>query len=79
MAQFQKFYNLEEAARVLGMSPDELKAKAQKREVRGFMDSGSWQFKVADVDELARRAQGGDRDALEQLLTAVRPRCLNVE
>ena len=31
-----------------------------------------------DVDELARRAQGGDRDAMEQLLTAVRPRCLNV-
>jgi RNA polymerase sigma-70 factor, ECF subfamily len=31
-----------------------------------------------DVDELARRAQGGDRDALEQLLTAVRPRCLNI-
>ena len=31
-----------------------------------------------DIDELARRAQGGDRDAMEQLLTAVRPRCLNV-
>jgi len=31
-----------------------------------------------DVDELARRAQGDDRDALEQLLTAIRPRCLNV-
>ena len=31
-----------------------------------------------DVDELARRSQTGDRDALEQLLTAVRPRCLNV-
>jgi RNA polymerase sigma-70 factor (ECF subfamily) len=31
-----------------------------------------------DVDELARQSQGGDREALEQLLTAVRPRCLNV-
>ena len=31
-----------------------------------------------DVDELARQAQGGDRDALEELLAAVRPRCLNV-
>jgi RNA polymerase sigma-70 factor, ECF subfamily len=31
-----------------------------------------------DVDDLARRAQGGDRDALEELLAAVRPRCLNV-
>ena len=31
-----------------------------------------------DIDELARRSQDGDRDALEGLLTAVRPRCLNV-
>ena len=31
-----------------------------------------------DIDELARRAQAGDRDALEDLLTAVRPRALNV-
>jgi RNA polymerase sigma-70 factor (ECF subfamily) len=31
-----------------------------------------------DLDELARRARGGDRDALEALLAAVRPRALNV-
>ena len=31
-----------------------------------------------DIDELARRAQDGDRDALEQLLAAIRSRCLNV-
>src|SRR6516225_5193536 len=50
-----QFYTLEEAARVLGMSPEELKAKAQHREVRAFLDGGSWRFRVADVDELARR------------------------
>ena len=50
-----QFYTLEEAARVLGMSPDDLKAKAQHREVRAFLDGGSWRFRVADVDELARR------------------------
>ena len=50
-----QFYSLEEAARVLGMSPEELKAKAQHREVRAFLDGGSWRFRVADVDELARR------------------------
>ena len=50
-----QFYTLEEAARVLGMSPDELKTKAQSREVRAFLDGGSWRFRVADVDELARR------------------------
>jgi RNA polymerase sigma-70 factor (ECF subfamily) len=31
-----------------------------------------------EIDELARRARDGDRAALEDLLTAVRPRALNV-
>ena len=31
-----------------------------------------------DLDELARRARDGDREALEALLTAVRPRVLHV-
>ncbi len=31
-----------------------------------------------DIDDLARRARDGDRDALEGLLSAVRPRALNV-
>src|SRR6476469_5000686 len=31
-----------------------------------------------EIDDRARRAQGGDRDALEQLLAAIRPRALNV-
>ena len=31
-----------------------------------------------EIDDLARRAQEGDRDALEELLGAVRPRALNV-
>ena len=31
-----------------------------------------------DTDELARAARDGDRDALEVLLTAVRPRVLNI-
>src|ERR1700761_7157447 len=50
-----QFYTLEEAARVLGMNPEELKSKAQAREVRAFLDGGSWRFRVVDIDELARR------------------------
>ncbi len=50
-----QFYSLDEAARVLGLSPDELKEKAQQRKIRAFMDSGSWRFRVADIDEEARR------------------------
>jgi hypothetical protein len=60
-----QFYTLEEAARVLGMSPEDLKQKAQQREVRAFMDGGSWQFRVADIDELARRrGLGSDPELL---------------
>lgn len=58
-----QFYTLEEAARVLGMSPDELKSKAQQREVRAFLDGGSWRFRAVDVDELARRrGMGSDAE-----------------
>ena len=58
-----QFYSLDEAARVLGMSSEELATKAQDREVRGFKDSGSWQFRLADIDELARRrGMGSDPD-----------------
>ena len=39
----------------------------------------AWDSTTPDeIDDLARRAQAGDRDALEELLTAVRPRVLNV-
>src|SRR6516164_4711794 len=58
-----QFYTLEEAARVLGMSAEELKAKAQQREVRAFLDGGSWRFRVVDIDELARRrGMGSDAE-----------------
>jgi excisionase family DNA binding protein len=50
-----EFYTLDEAARVLGMSPEELKTKAQRREIRAFMDGGSWRFKKFDIEEEARR------------------------
>lgn len=50
-----QFYTLEEAARVLGMSPEDLKADAQQRKVRAFLDGGTWRFRVGDVDERARQ------------------------
>jgi len=56
-----QFYTLEEAARVLGMNPEDLKSEAQHRKVRAFLDGGTWRFRVGDVDELARqRGMGSD-------------------
>ncbi len=58
-----QFYTLEEAARVLGMDVDDLKQQAQQREVRAFMDGGTWRFRVPDIEELARRrGLGSDPD-----------------
>src|SRR5512135_2796054 len=60
-----QFFTLEEAARVLGMDPEELKTKAQHREVRAFLDRGSWRFRVVDIDELARRRGVGSDAELQ--------------
>lgn len=59
-----EYYTLEEAARVLGMSPEELREKTNDRSIGidGFRDSGDWRYRAVDVDELARR-QGLGSDA----------------
>jgi RNA polymerase sigma-70 factor (ECF subfamily) len=41
-------------------------------------DSGGTGYDADEIDDLARRAQQGDRVAMEDLLGAVRPRALNV-
>ncbi len=51
----QEFYNLDEAAKKLGLTTQELNAMAQHREIRAFADRGTWRFKAQDVDELATR------------------------
>lgn len=53
------FYTLDEAAKVLGMSPDELNRMAQRREVRAFSDRGAWKFRSADIDDMAKKRSGG--------------------
>lgn len=51
----QDFYNLEEAAKRLGLTTQELNAMAQHREIRAFADKGTWRFKFDDIEELATR------------------------
>ncbi len=52
----QEYLNLEEAARVLGITREELNQKAQRREIRAFADRGTWKFRKQDVEEHARQA-----------------------
>jgi excisionase family DNA binding protein len=50
----KKYLTLEEAARQLGMAPDELVRLRERSEIRGFADRGTWKFKSEDVEEFAR-------------------------
>jgi hypothetical protein len=50
----KKYLNLEEAAQLLGMAPDELVRFRERGEIRGFADRGTWKFKSEDVEDFAR-------------------------
>src|SRR5207237_1468145 len=58
-----EYYTLEEAARLLGISVDEIKGFAKKGELRSFQDRGTFRFRKQEVDEMARRrGKGSDPD-----------------
>jgi excisionase family DNA binding protein len=55
----QGYYTLEEAARILGVSPDELKTMSKRGELRAFQDRGSLRFRTQEVEEKARQRGAG--------------------
>ncbi|HWB08851.1 MAG TPA: helix-turn-helix domain-containing protein [Pirellulales bacterium] len=60
----RKLIPLEEAAKTLGVSPDDLNAMRENREIYGYRDGASWKFKPEDVERLAQeRAERGPRPA----------------
>jgi excisionase family DNA binding protein len=68
-----QYYTLEEAAQILGTTPDEVKKMAERNELRPFRDRGSMRFRTPEVDELARRrGRGSDVDL--QLGESLRPK-----
>jgi excisionase family DNA binding protein len=64
-AMVQGYYNLEEAARILGMDGDKLSQMAQRREIRAFADRGTWRFRTQDVEEMARRLGMGSNPDIQ--------------
>jgi excisionase family DNA binding protein len=60
-----QFYTLEEAARLLGTTQDELKKMAERNEIRAFRDRGTMRFRGPEIDELARRRGGGSDPELK--------------
>jgi len=53
----KKYLSLEEAAEVLGIEPETLNQKREKRAIRAFSDRGSWKFRPEDVENLKRSMQ----------------------
>ncbi|HEV3138834.1 MAG TPA: helix-turn-helix domain-containing protein [Pirellulales bacterium] len=48
----RKLLDLEEAAKMLGVTPDTLNEIRERREIYGYRDGGSWKFKSEDVEKL---------------------------
>ncbi len=56
----QKYYNVAEAARILGLSPAEINEMVLRRELYGYRDGADWKFKSEDIDRAAaERGAGG--------------------
>lgn len=53
----KKYYDLEEAAALLGMPKDELNRLREQGKIRGFADRGTWKFRDEDIDKLKRSRQ----------------------
>jgi excisionase family DNA binding protein len=54
-----KFVTLDEAARLLGMSADELVEARSNGEIHGYRDGSSWKFKSEEVERFSAE-RGGD-------------------
>ena len=60
---------LDEAAKMLGISPDDLNELRQQQKIYGYRDGANWKFKAADIDRYKReRSGGGDLDDSAELI-----------
>jgi hypothetical protein len=74
----KKYYSIDEAAGVLGITPAEVNLRRERNELHGYRDGANWKFKAEDVEALARRirtqelaAAGDEDDTGEVLLSEV--------
>src|SRR5437763_9084831 len=58
-----QYYTLEEAARVLQKTPEDVRRMADDKKLRSFRDKGTLRFRAQEIDELARQmGLGSDMD-----------------
>jgi excisionase family DNA binding protein len=59
----QKYYTVEETAKLLGVTPGEVNQMRERRQLFGVNTGVSWKFKAEDVEKLASdRRSGGSAD-----------------
>ena len=58
---------LEEAAKIVGVTPDELNELRDRQEIYGYRDGSSWKFKRADVERFAEDRAARQDDAGEEV------------
>ena len=57
----RKFVDQEEAAKMLGVSPETLNEMRERQKIYGYRDGGNWKFKPEDVERLI-----AEREAVEE-------------
>jgi excisionase family DNA binding protein len=57
----RKFIDLDEAAKMLGVTPETLAEMRERQKIYGYRDGGSWKFKPEDVERLV-----ADREAIDE-------------
>ncbi len=62
----KKLIDLDEAAKMLGVSPETLNEMRGRHEITAYRDGNNWKFKAEDIEKLAAEgAAGADHDAGE--------------
>jgi excisionase family DNA binding protein len=49
----QKYYNVKEAAQILGLTEDGVRQMLEHRELYGYRDGADWKFKAEDIERMA--------------------------
>lgn len=58
----RKFIDLDEAAKMVGVTPDALNELRERREIYGYRDGGNWKFKQEDIDKLIANRATADEE-----------------
>jgi excisionase family DNA binding protein len=69
----QKYYNVKETAKMLGMPEAEVKQMLERRELHGYRDGADWKFKAEEIEQLVskRAAEAQAADEGDVLLSEV--------